>query len=81
MALNWKRHPRIELLTRQAAGDIQLHNPHLIAPQLPFTETEYAELEQEQQELERIWNEIDHQPSALSADEPGAHAVDEDRGE
>ncbi len=81
MALKKNRDPRIELLTRQAAADIQLRNPSLFAPQLPLTEAEYAELEQEQRELERIWDDMERQPYDSATDEPAARAVDEDRGE
>lgn len=81
MALNRKHDPRLEALILRAAEDVKRMNPHIGADQQPLSEAEYAEIESGQQELERVWDEMERQRGGPLTDEPAARAVDEDRGE
>jgi hypothetical protein len=80
MALNKKRNSRLDQLVAAAAADIKERIPSLGAQEQRVSETEYQELEQVRQGLERVWDEIDRQANGSSASDAGAHAVDEDRG-
>jgi len=81
MALNKKRNSRLDQLVAAAAADIKERIPSLGAQEQPVSETEYQELEQARHALERVWDEIDRQANDALANEAGARAVDEDRGE
>ncbi len=81
MALNKNRNLRLERLVIEAAADVKERDPRLGAQEQPLSDAEYQELEQARQALERVWDEIDHQAISSSADEAGARAVDDDRGE
>lgn len=85
MALNKQRAPQIEALILQAAAEVRRLNPHIGEAEQAATETDYAEVEREREERERLWDDIERQRGDTLPDEPGdepaAHAVDEDRGE
>lgn len=81
MALKKKHDPRLEALILRAAEDVKRANPHIGAHQQPLSEDEYAEIERGRQELERVWDEMERQRGGTLTDEPGARAVDKDRGE
>lgn len=81
MALNKQHAPHMQALILRAATDVRQLNPHIGAVQRTATESEYAEVERERQERERLWDDMDRQRGASDADESAAQAVDADRGE
>lgn len=81
MALNKLRAPQMKALILRAAAEVRHLNPHIGAAQQVVIESEYAEVERERQQRERLWDEMERQRSAPDANEPAAQAVDADRGE
>jgi hypothetical protein len=81
MALNKKHDPRLEALILQAAADIKRVNPHIGALESPAPDSDYAEIERDREELERVWDEVDLQRGGPVTSESAAQAVSDDRGE
>lgn len=81
MALNRKRSPQLAELIQRAAEEVKRLNPHIGEPQRPMSDEEWAEEVRSQEELERIWDEIDRQRGGPDTEETGAKIVIEDRGE
>ncbi len=81
MAMRKRRDARLEALIAQAAKEIKQFNPHIGTPQEAPSDAQYAELERDRHELEQVWDELDRQQSQQPEGEPGAEAVDIDRGE
>lgn len=81
MALNKQRAPQMKALILRAAAEVKRLNPHIGAAQQVAIESEYAEVEHERIQRERLWDEMERQRRTPDAIEPAAQAVDADRGE
>ena len=81
MAVHKRRDARMEALIAAAAAAIRQLNPQIGAPEEPYPDELYAELQRDARELERLWDEADRQRGGSPAGEPAAAAVDADRGE
>jgi hypothetical protein len=68
-------------LILQAAADVKRINPHIGEPERPAPESDYAEIERDRDELERVWDEVDRQRGGPATGEPTSQAVSDDRGE
>lgn len=70
-----------EALLERAAEAVQRANPHIGEVSQEYSAEDYAELIQENREMEHLWDELDKQrygrPQAYTA----ADAVNDDRGE
>lgn len=80
MALNKKRDAVLEELILRGAAEIRRLNPHIGQPQGEMTDAEYAEIEEIEGELERLWNSPEGQ-QAQALGYSAADAIIEDRGE
>ncbi len=81
MALKRPFDQSLESLIRKAAAEVKQLNPHIGAPQPPLSESDYAQICTDVQELERIWDAIERQPGRAETAYSASDAVDEDRGD
>ncbi len=81
MALKRSFDPTLDALIRKAAAEVKRLNPHIGEAQSPVSEDEYAQLCEDAQELERIWDAMERQSGRVPASYSASDAVDEDRGE
>ena len=81
MAIQHERSAETEALASRAATEIKRLNPRIGEPIVALSDEEYARAQQETLELERIWDELDRQRGGPASGEPGAEAVNADRGE
>jgi hypothetical protein len=79
MAQTHSIHPDLQALARKAGEELRQIKPELFSPKQPATPEEIAELDDQERELERIWEEIDHTANG-DRSYTSMEAVNEDRG-
>lgn len=72
-------HPDLQELARRAGEELRRLKPELFSPKQPATPAEVAEDEDQERELERIWDEIDRSVHS-GGTYTSAEAINEDRG-